>query len=157
MKDYLLINLSYVRKRIGVTQTELAKDLNTSQSQVGKYEKGNPKPPIEYILAFCERFGISPNDLLLKDLRREPYIIEVDLSEQQNAEKSMATAVKVPGLDSYSTSQIMNFIVKNLDRFKEDPVYKLFVESEINEWRIQELKKERERLLEHKNKKEESN
>ena len=56
-----LLNL---RKQKGLTQEELACDLNISQSSISNYELGLTKPDIEILNRFAEYFHIPLHNLL---------------------------------------------------------------------------------------------
>lgn len=57
--------LKGVRKCFGVTQSELAEDMNISQSYISKLEKNEASPSVELLDKYEEYFGID-SDLLLK-------------------------------------------------------------------------------------------
>ncbi|HHA7464615.1 Cro/CI family transcriptional regulator [Streptococcus pneumoniae] len=56
--------LKKLRKENGLTQSDLAKVLNTSQSQYGKYENGKTNLSIEDAKILAEYFGVSTPYLL---------------------------------------------------------------------------------------------
>lgn len=51
--------LKVLRKEKGLTQADLAKVLNTNQSQYGKYENGKTNLSIENAKILAEYFGVS--------------------------------------------------------------------------------------------------
>jgi len=51
------------RKRLDLTQSELAKILNISTSTIGMYEQGRRTPPIESLLKLSDIFGIDLTEL----------------------------------------------------------------------------------------------
>ncbi|ORO96651.1 helix-turn-helix transcriptional regulator [Streptococcus mitis] len=51
--------LKKLRKEKGLTQADLAKVLNTNQSQYGKYENGKTNLSIENAKILAEYFGVS--------------------------------------------------------------------------------------------------
>lgn len=59
--------LKVLRKEKGLTQADLAKVLNTNQSQYGKYENGKTNLSIENAKIFADYFGVSV-----------PYLIGLD-------------------------------------------------------------------------------
>ena len=56
-------NLKIARKAKGLTQKELAKELNKYQSDYSEYETGKLELDYEKIVYLCNRLDISPNDL----------------------------------------------------------------------------------------------
>lgn len=49
-----------VRKNAGLTQTDIAERLQTSQSAISKIEAGTLAPPLMIWMAFCKEMGIDP-------------------------------------------------------------------------------------------------
>lgn len=66
---FLAQNLKFLREQMGIGQDEMAKQLNVSQSAVGNWEKNHRKPDIEMIVRLAEYFGVSLDDLVLRDLK----------------------------------------------------------------------------------------
>ncbi len=56
-------NLRMARKAKGITQKELAKELNKYQPDYSEYESGKIQLDYEKIVYLCERLDITPNDL----------------------------------------------------------------------------------------------
>ena len=56
-------NLKNARKFKGVTQTEIAKELNKHQPDYSEYETGKIQLDYEKIVYLCKRFDITPNEL----------------------------------------------------------------------------------------------
>lgn len=56
--------LKKLRKEKGLTQADLAKVLNTNQSQYGKYENGKTNLSIENAQILSEYFGVTLSYLL---------------------------------------------------------------------------------------------
>ena len=70
--------LKKLRKEKGLTQSDLAKVLNTNQSQYGKYENGKTNLSIENAKILAEYFGVSI-----------PYLLGYE--ENSTANKTNAT------------------------------------------------------------------
>lgn len=66
---YLAQNLKYLRTKAGKQQKELALILNVSKATMTKYESGMVEPNIETIVRIAEYFGVTLDELVLKDLR----------------------------------------------------------------------------------------
>ena len=66
MKDVAKIvgeNLKLARKAKGLTQTQLAKELNKYQPDYSEYETGKIQLDYEKIVYLCQRLDITPNEL----------------------------------------------------------------------------------------------
>ena len=66
---YLAQNLKYLRMKAGKQQKELALILKVSKATMAKYESGMVEPNIETIVRMAEYFGVTLDELVLKDLR----------------------------------------------------------------------------------------
>ena len=56
-------NLRVARKLCGLTQKELAAELNKHQSDYSDYENGKVQLDYEKIVFLCKRLDITPNEL----------------------------------------------------------------------------------------------
>ena len=56
--------LKYLRIERGWTQLQLANELSTTASTIGKYEREELQPNIEVITALCKIFNVSADYLL---------------------------------------------------------------------------------------------
>lgn len=56
-------NLKAARRAKGLTQKELASELNKYQSDYSEYETGKVQLDYEKIVYLCERLDITPNEL----------------------------------------------------------------------------------------------
>ncbi len=56
-------NLKAARKAMGLTQAQLAKELNKYQPDYCDYEAGRIQLDYEKIVYLCKRLDITPNDL----------------------------------------------------------------------------------------------
>lgn len=52
------------RNEKGLTQTELAEKLSTTQSTIGKYEREELQPNIETLILICKIFEVSSDYIL---------------------------------------------------------------------------------------------
>lgn len=67
MKDFGK-RLQEIRTDAGLTQTGLAKALNTSQSAVSQMESGEREPSFDMLRRLAEALGVTPAHLLGKDV-----------------------------------------------------------------------------------------
>lgn len=56
-------NLKMARKAKGLTQTQLARELDKYQSDYSEYETGKIQLDYEKIMYLCDRLDITPNEL----------------------------------------------------------------------------------------------
>ncbi len=67
-------NLYYLRKKNRITQEDLADSLDVSRQSVSKWETGEAYPETEKLIALCDKFNVSLDDLLRGDLTRQTEI-----------------------------------------------------------------------------------
>lgn len=103
------------RKKLGLSQEELAKKLNISQKSISKYELGDRKPQYKVLVRMAEYFGVTVDYLLrstdtqdfcicdcgntIKELRTEAGMTQEELGmllNVQNAAVSKYESGKVP-------------------------------------------------------------
>lgn len=63
-KEILARNISFFRKKLGISQTELAKRLQYSNKNISKWELGETTPDIFTLKKLAEIFGVSVDTLL---------------------------------------------------------------------------------------------
>lgn len=66
---YLAQNLKYLREQKKLSQEEFAEEFGLSPSAIGMWERGSRKPDIETIVRITQYFGVTLDELVLKDLR----------------------------------------------------------------------------------------
>lgn len=64
-------NLTRIRKRLDMTQQNLADELGISRQAIFKYEQGLMKPDFEVILKLKKRFNIDPNEVFDTNISEE--------------------------------------------------------------------------------------
>lgn len=52
------------RKKLGLTQKQLAQKVNLTDVTISRYETGQREPSWSDFLIICEVLGINPNDLI---------------------------------------------------------------------------------------------
>jgi len=65
-------NISFLRKRAGLSQAQLGEALGRTNSQISLYEKGENFPPPDCLIKLTEVFDVSLDDLFFKDFENEP-------------------------------------------------------------------------------------
>lgn len=62
-------NLQYLRKKAGITQEELAEDMDVSRQSISKWETGEAYPETEKLIALCEMFGVTLDTLVRGEVK----------------------------------------------------------------------------------------
>lgn len=103
-----------LRKKVGMSQEELAEKLGVSRQSVSKWEGAQSTPDLNRILKMSEIFGVS-TDVLLKD----ELDLELDLtkpnSTQETIEVSMPDETEPPRR-SVSMKEANDFLAQNSKR-----------------------------------------
>lgn len=63
----MVLAISAARKRLGITQKELAIRLNVSQGAISQWEIGTTNPSIELLPRLAEILGCTVDELLVKE------------------------------------------------------------------------------------------
>ncbi len=96
---YLNTNLSFLRKKRGLSQREMAKVIGLTSSAIAFYETGDREPSLKNLIKIAEYFSVSIDDLLLKDLRPQGSVLTRNLKYLRNREhysqEDMAKLLKV--------------------------------------------------------------
>lgn len=74
-----------LRKQRGLSQEELANELNVSRQTVSKWELGESTPDFDKIVPLCEVFGISTEELL-RDRKIEEECIKEIKDDENNVD-----------------------------------------------------------------------
>lgn len=61
-------NIIKLRKENGITQEQLAEELNVSRQAVSKWERGIGYPETEKILYICAKYGVSMDGLFAEEI-----------------------------------------------------------------------------------------
>lgn len=70
-------NFIYLRKRAKLTQEEIAEEFDISRQAVSKWETGESYPEMDKLLAICDFFKVSLNELLQNDLSMMSPVQEI--------------------------------------------------------------------------------
>ncbi|MNS11902.1 putative HTH-type transcriptional regulator [compost metagenome] len=70
MENTFCLNLKYLRKKNGKTQSELASEFGKTNTAISNWEKKLTEPSISELLKISRYFGISTDDLLISDLAK---------------------------------------------------------------------------------------
>ena len=96
-------NLSYYRRREGLTQAALAEKLNYSDKSVSKWERGDGLPDVMVLYRLAEYYGVTLNDLVtpIPQQSAEDEAPEETAAEDAPVKKSrfsLRTRILVPTL-----------------------------------------------------------
>ena len=58
------LRIAALRKKIGLSQDQLAKQINVCASAIGMYEQGRREPPIKTLVALAQALGVSLDYLI---------------------------------------------------------------------------------------------
>src|SRR5690606_12619051 len=64
-------NLKVLRKRLGITQAQMAEKINIKRSLIGAYEEGRAEPKLATLVSIARLFGISLDSLITEDQSQE--------------------------------------------------------------------------------------
>lgn len=78
-------NLQYLRKSEGITQEELAEQLQVSRQTISKWESGGTYPEMEKLLQVCSMFGCSMDALVRGNVEQNLAEDSVGYDRQHNA------------------------------------------------------------------------
>jgi transcriptional regulator with XRE-family HTH domain len=76
MKQHFASNLRFLRKRKGVTQTEIAILVEKAHTTIGNWEKRIAQPSIEELVIIGDFFNVSLDHLIIDDLALKNYASE---------------------------------------------------------------------------------
>ena len=63
IKTNIANNIGYYRKKMGMTQTQLADFLGVKTTTVSTWERGASSPDIETLYEICKLFGVSLDEM----------------------------------------------------------------------------------------------
>ena len=63
IKENISNNIVYYRKKIGLTQSQLAERLGVKTTTVSTWERGASSPDIETLYDICKIFGVSLDEM----------------------------------------------------------------------------------------------
>ncbi len=76
-------NLREYRKRLGMTQTELAEAIGMTRSAVNNYEAGKSEPAFETFVKIFRVLGLDPMDLMVEHESYPDYYRMMQVTEDE--------------------------------------------------------------------------
>lgn len=72
LRENFARNLSDLRRRAGLTQLELAEELNYSDKSISKWERGDGLPDLFVVAQIAELFEVTVNDMISSKVYKKP-------------------------------------------------------------------------------------
>src|SRR6187402_1715028 len=122
----LSTNLKYLRKRLGITQAQMAEKLSIKRSLIGAYEEGRAEPKLTTLVSIARLFDISLDSLITKDysqgviedeslVKNSPKlrVLAITVDEQQNENIELVPQRASAGyLNGYADPEFMEELPK---------------------------------------------
>lgn len=80
-------NLSYLRKKKGLTQDAVAEYLGLTPQAIGLYENGEREPTLNNLIKISRYFEVSVDDLLLVDMKPSGHLLSANLRYLRKRER----------------------------------------------------------------------
>ena len=87
-------NISELRKKMGITQFELAEKLNYSDKAVSKWERGESVPDISVLKSIADLFGVTV-DYLITEEHKDFMIKKAEPSKRKKHNRSFITGISI--------------------------------------------------------------
>ena len=94
-------NITFLRKKKGLTQDELAKELNISNQAVSKWESGKCCPDIELIPVLAHFFEVSIDELLVSKC------LTTSTATNESADLVISQAIKIVQEDQVVSTSVL--------------------------------------------------
>ncbi len=99
-------NIRALRKRAGLTQQELAKQLEKTQMTVGDYERGRAIPPLPIILRLCEIFQVDLQTLIYHDIVNQGFATSATSGESDRLRAQLANVQRLNELQGHRLREL---------------------------------------------------
>ena len=100
-------NLQFLRTRAGVTQEQLAEQLNVSRQSVSKWESAASFPEMDTLLRICDLYNVDL-DTLLRGNMKESTVSDTAQYDAFMDQFSMRMAFSVGGILCGAVSIVLN-------------------------------------------------
>lgn len=139
-------NLKHIRKKHGLTQSDLARKIGINRSLVGAYEEGRAEPKLKTLLAIVQQFGSSLDELVSGDLsqnsgKKKKFLIDMPgnslrvlpIAIDKAEDKELVSLVPVKAAAGYMAGYGDVDYIESLPRFMmpfpelpQDRTYRVF-------------------------------
>lgn len=99
-------NIRALRKRLGLTQVEFAKQVDVSQGTLGDVEQENCKPSVETVLSIHERYWVTLH--WIRKGIEEVYLGEIELGASTLKRDELIEVIKV--LPEKALLEVLDYI-----------------------------------------------
>jgi transcriptional regulator with XRE-family HTH domain len=143
-------NIKFLRKRLKLSQNDLAKKLSMTRQQIANYEKGDTSIPFASIYMMSEIFNISLDDFISNNLQHSFILDDENVEEKKileiNQIKSLKSTDKpelflLKNNVKVSHKEIVSYFIMNFDTFMENELIKLKVSNLVKDGVIDYLEK----------------
>lgn len=118
--------LSFLRKKQGMTQMELAEKLDISRQAVSRWEQGTSEPSTENLVSIGKLFGVPVDDLMNESVQLQAEsTAQVAVAEEKEPEErhSKYGIAKVVGLAIFVIAMVLVLVIGIGLRKGEDYVF----------------------------------
>jgi len=125
--------ISTLRKENGLTQKDLARELNISDKAVSRWETGMSSPSVDMLYRISKYFNISFNDLLTARVstdESDDNIVEDIIEEMSEIKKKNSKKIKTIVISAISIIIILAMTIIFTHSYNRFKVYKINIESE---------------------------
>lgn len=132
MKNSLGDIISELRKKKGLTQKELADELNTSDKSVSRWETGNSYPDLDMIFHISKYFNVSFNSLLqarIEEDDTDDYLVKEIIQEFTEINKRISKRIRIGLSIIFLVILILVIAIIFTNSYNRFKVYKVNIES----------------------------
>ena len=119
-KNYLSLNIKHLLQSENIGKDAFGKLFGLNRGTIGSYIDNNSKPKLETLQKISERYKVSIDELINKDL----------------TEKNTYYPNPVGVLERFSPDQIILYIIENPELFENLTSYKVFVSGIIRDYKL---------------------
>ncbi len=87
IRDNISKNIAYYRKKAGMTQFQLAKELGVGTTSVSTWERGANAPDIETLYHICKIFGLTLDEMYGVGYDSRPHTVAAHLDGKDFTEE----------------------------------------------------------------------
>ncbi|MGE5944089.1 MAG: helix-turn-helix transcriptional regulator [Flavobacteriales bacterium] len=135
MKNYVSINIIYIRKINYLSQEELGIKIGTTSHSVSAYEREKTLPGIDTVQKLCNEFNISIDDFINRDLSQLP-------KAQRYTEEEKET-YQTPDNDKNAIYELLTDTIKEQLKLKDALIESKEKTNAVLEQRINGLEREK--------------
>lgn len=118
-KNIIRAKVPFYRKRLGLTQDDVAKKLEISRSTYAYYESKAPKIPAEILNRLAEIFKIEPEDFLPDNRPSTTLKFESPYSEYKESNNSMDETMLLMIYRKFNEEEKSKCLKSLIDRYTE--------------------------------------